>query len=64
VGGDKIKILTSCPSCVQGLASFRHDAPIEADYVVVEVARRTLGENWLPSFIDEVKTDGIERVVF
>jgi Fe-S oxidoreductase len=43
------KVLTSCPSCLQGLARFDDDAGTQTDYIVVEIARNVLGENWLPS---------------
>jgi uncharacterized protein DUF3400 len=33
-----VKILTSCPSCLQGLARFADDTWAEADYIVVELA--------------------------
>ena len=46
-----IKMLTSCPSCLQGLSRYTDDLQnglLEADYIVVEMARKILGENWLP----------------
>lgn len=61
---EKIKILTSCPSCLQGLARYRNEAPITADYVVVELARRKLGESWLTQFVAEANREGVERVIF
>ena len=56
-------MLTSCPSCLQGLARFDADAGTQADYIVVEMARRLLGENWLPEFVGKANTGGIERVL-
>ena len=46
-----VKILTSCPSCLQGLSRYGDDLQnglLEADYIVVEMARRILGADWLP----------------
>ncbi len=40
----KVKVLTSCPSCLQGLARFDNDADTQADYIVVEIAKNVLGE--------------------
>jgi len=57
------KVLTSCPACLQGLQRFRDDVPMEAEYIVVELARRTLGENWLPQFVASANAGGIERVL-
>jgi hypothetical protein len=61
--GAPVKVLTSCPSCVQGLARFTDDTGAEADYIVVELARRLLGEDWLPQFVKRANAGGIERVL-
>jgi Fe-S oxidoreductase len=61
--GGPVKILTSCPSCLQGLARFEDDTGAQADYIVVEMARRLLGENWLPEFVAKANAGGIERVL-
>jgi Fe-S oxidoreductase len=61
--GETVKVLTSCPSCLQGLARFEDDTGAQADYIVVEMARRLLGENWLPEFVAKVNAGGIERVL-
>jgi FAD/FMN-containing dehydrogenase/Fe-S oxidoreductase len=61
--GDDIKILTSCPSCLQGLQRYREDLPIEADYIVVELARKILGKNWLDDYVRAANGGGIERVL-
>jgi Fe-S oxidoreductase len=60
---DQVKVLTSCPSCLQGLSRFTDDAGIEADYIVVEMARRLLGENWLADYVEKANAGGIERVL-
>ena len=57
------KILTSCPSCLQGLARFREDTGAQADYVVVEMARHLLGADWLTRYVDKANRGGIERVL-
>jgi len=61
--GGEVKVLTSCPSCLQGLARYRHDAGIDADYVVVEMARHLLGPDWLAGFVARANRGGIERVL-
>lgn len=58
-----VKILTSCPSCLQGLKRYNDDADTEADYIVVEIARHVLGENWLPNYVKAANSGGIERVL-
>ena len=58
-----VKILTSCPSCQQGLARYADDTGLETDYIVVELANRRLGEQWQKDFIERVKRGGVERVL-
>lgn len=63
---DNVKILTSCPSCLQGLTRYGDDLQnglLEADYIVVEMARHILGENWLPEYVARANQGGIERVL-
>jgi Fe-S oxidoreductase len=59
----KVKVLTSCPSCLQGLSRYNDDADTSADYIVVEIARHLLGENWLPDYVARANNGGIERVL-
>ena len=58
-----VKILTSCPSCLQGLSRFNDDAGTDADYIVVEMARHLLGPDWMPDYVDRANNGGIERVL-
>lgn len=63
---DNVKILTSCPSCLQGLSRYGDDLKsglLEADYIVVEMARQILGEAWLPEYVAKANEGGIERVL-
>jgi FAD/FMN-containing dehydrogenase/Fe-S oxidoreductase len=59
----EVKILTSCPSCLQGLQRYDPDSGTTADYIVVEMARHLLGENWMPEFVEKARRGGIERVL-
>ncbi|MEJ5210917.1 MAG: DUF3683 domain-containing protein [Burkholderiales bacterium] len=61
--GAPVKVLTACPSCLQGLARYQDDTGLEADYIVVELARHVLGENWLQDYIARASQGGIERVL-
>ncbi len=63
---DNVKILTSCPSCLQGLKRYEDDLQnglLEADYIVIEMAKQILGENWLPEYVQRANQGGIERVL-
>ena len=59
-----VKVLTSCPSCLQGLQRYQDDVDqLDADYIVVEIARHVLGENWLPDYLGKAGKGGIERIL-
>ena len=61
-----VKILTSCPSCLQGLSRYQDDMKnglLEADYIVVEMANQILGKKWLQTYVDTANRGGIERVL-
>ncbi|MDO9013129.1 MAG: DUF3683 domain-containing protein [Gallionella sp.] len=58
-----IKILTSCPACQQGLSRYNEDSGTTSDYIVVEMAKHLLGENWLPDYVNKANNGGIERVL-
>ncbi|WP_297527687.1 FAD/FMN-binding oxidoreductase [Thiohalobacter sp.] len=59
----RVRLLTSCPACQQGLSRYADDTGLETDYIVVELARHRLGEDWQARFIDAVRAGGIERVL-
>ncbi|MDR3353118.1 MAG: DUF3400 domain-containing protein, partial [Zoogloeaceae bacterium] len=62
----RVRILTSCPSCLQGLSRYRHDVDektVHTEYIVVEMARYLLGENWMADYVQQVNQGGIERVL-
>ncbi|WP_373279615.1 DUF3683 domain-containing protein [Chitinibacter fontanus] len=58
-----VKILTSCPSCMQGLSRYNDDSGTEADYIVIEIAKSVLGQNWMPEYVAKAGNGGIERVL-
>jgi Fe-S oxidoreductase len=62
-GATEVKVLTSCPACLQGLARYSDDNGMQADYIVVELAKLKLGENWMTEFIAKANNGGIERVL-
>ena len=58
-----VRVLTSCPSCLQGLSRYDDDAGTDADYVVIEMARHILGPQWLEQYVQQANSGGIERVL-
>jgi Fe-S oxidoreductase len=59
----EVKILTSCPACLQGLSRYDDDANTQADYIVVEIAKAVLGPDWMPDYVRAANAGGIERVL-
>jgi Fe-S oxidoreductase len=61
--GHDVKLLTSCPACQQGLSRYQDDTGLDAEYIVVEIAKHRLGEHWQSLFVERVKAGGVERVL-
>jgi Fe-S oxidoreductase len=59
----EVKLLTACPACQQGLSRYRDDTGLQTEYIVVELANRTLGVGWQQRFLDRALQGGIERVL-
>jgi len=59
----EVRVLTSCPSCLQGLKRYNDDAGSDADYIVVELARHLLGADWMQRYVAAANSGGIERVL-
>ncbi|MFM2446524.1 MAG: hypothetical protein RI936_971, partial [Pseudomonadota bacterium] len=59
----EVKVLTSCPSCLQGLSRYDEDSDTSADYIVVEMARHLLGADWMRDYVRQANAGGIERVL-
>ncbi|MCB1967521.1 MAG: DUF3400 domain-containing protein, partial [Candidatus Accumulibacter sp.] len=58
-----VKVLTSCPSCLQGLSRYGDETGMEADYIVVEMVKRLLGDDWMATYVSRANNGGIERVL-
>ena len=59
----RVKLLTSCPACQQGLARYTDETGLTTSYVVTEIAQLHLGPDWQQRFIDRLRDGGIERVL-
>jgi len=59
----EVRVLTSCPACLQGLSRFEDTSAVRSDYLVVELAQRLLGANWMADFVARANAGGIERVL-
>jgi len=58
-----VTVLTSCPSCLQGLSRYGDDTGIDTDYIVVTLARELLGEQWMDDYLQKANNGGIERIL-
>lgn len=58
-----VKMMTSCPACVQGLSRYRDETGMDTDYIVVELAKGFFGENWASDFVDKANRGGVEQVL-
>lgn len=63
VKAGNVKMLTSCPACQQGLSRYADDTGLDTDYIVVELAKGLLGDDWQQQFITKVRQGGIEQVL-
>ena len=61
--GSEVKLLTSCPACLQGLSRYQDDNHLKADYIVVEMAKAVLGEQWQDEFVHKANNGGMEKVL-
>ncbi|MBF0626447.1 MAG: DUF3683 domain-containing protein [Magnetococcales bacterium] len=57
------RLLTTCPSCLQGLSRFREELGLEVEFLAVALARRRLGDRWRDTLLQLVREGGMERVI-
>ncbi|MBU0499814.1 MAG: FAD/FMN-binding oxidoreductase [Gammaproteobacteria bacterium] len=57
------RLLTTCPACQQGLSRYTDDTGLMPTYIVCELARALLGEEWRRDIVLRLKEGGIERVL-
>lgn len=58
-----VKVLTSYPFCLQGLARFNDDSGITADGFLVEMTQKLLGPDWMHEYVAKANQGAIERVL-
>ena len=61
---DHATVLTTCPSCVQGLSKINNRVSVQGKHLAVFTAESFLGKNWKKDFIRNViKNEDIERII-
>lgn len=63
LGDGEKRILTTCPACQQGLLKYEQETGLKTDYIVMEIANQKLGLDWQHNFIDNLKNQGVEKVL-
>jgi FAD/FMN-containing dehydrogenase/Fe-S oxidoreductase len=63
IKNENVKLLTTCPSCIQGLSRYTPETGVEPEYVATELANKLLGADWKQTFIQSVKDNGVEKVL-
>ncbi len=58
-----IKVLTSCPSCRQGLSRYQPDTGTDVDYVLTELAHQLHGDQWRTLALEHIQSVGVEQVL-
>ena len=59
----KIQLVTACPSCQQGLSRYQQETGMDPSYPVVLMAKKTLGDGWVETFVQRMKNGGLEQVL-
>jgi len=61
---ENITVITSCPSCVQGLSKINNKTSVTGKAMSVFLAENFLGRGWKKKFLSNVvKKEGIERII-
>lgn len=58
-----VKIVTTCPGCLQGISRYSDATGTQAEFLAVEMARLKLGNGWLSHFVSQAKAGGMEQVL-
>lgn len=61
---EKVTVLTTCPSCVQGLSKINGRSGVTGKALSVYIAETFLGKNWKRKALSDIrKKEGIERII-
>jgi Fe-S oxidoreductase len=61
---ERVTVLTTCPSCVQGLSKINGRGSVTGKSLAVYLAESFLGKNWKKKAVSDIrKKEGIERII-
>ena len=58
-----VKVLTTCPGCLQGITRYEAQTKVQAEFLAVELAQQLSGENWIQKAISEIQSNGVDQVL-
>ena len=58
-----LKILTTCPGCLQGMNRYSEAMKAQAEFVVIEMMRSKYGDGWMQETLAKLRDGAIEKVL-
>lgn len=58
-----IKVLTSCPGCLQGMNRYSDATRTSAEFLIVEMMRSKYGDGWFYETLNKLRDNAIEKVL-
>jgi FAD/FMN-containing dehydrogenase/Fe-S oxidoreductase len=59
----EIRVLTTCPGCLQGISRYEDAVGTKTEFLVVEMAKNAYGDHWMEKIVAKLKENGIEKVL-
>lgn len=59
----KVKILTTCPGCLQGMSRYSEATKTQAEFLIVEMAIEKYGKNWFEQLCRSSKLMELKNVL-
>jgi Fe-S oxidoreductase len=60
----RVTVLTTCPSCVQGLSRISNGVTVKGKSLIVYTAEQYLGKQWEKKFLAEIRRNGVGKMLF
>lgn len=59
----KIKVLTTCPGCLQGMSRYSAATKTSAEFLIIELLRTKYGDGWFHESLNLLRDNAIEKVL-
>ncbi|MCX6138618.1 MAG: DUF3683 domain-containing protein [Ignavibacteriales bacterium] len=60
----RVTVLTTCPSCVQGLSRISNGVAVKGKSLIVHAAEQYLGKQWEKKFLKDIRRKGVGKMLF